>query len=245
MEILKTKLVKICNDFRFEDSVRIDNLVLETPYIPFIPDSWNKNKVLVLFEAQNLSQTNQDYVDKLKQLPKRDKIERLYEKPNLGIAPWDLGYLDFPLKVCFPDYEYTDFAVGNAVLWSLASEKNLTPTNYIMKRSSELWSLMLNEMEPKIIISVGNKAAYVIEKSSYSGIKISTYFPYGIYPNFVNKHFDFTSLVERNVSVDRALKLLNKSLDTQLRNNKNTNLKVSLPMAISLLQKIESKNTKS
>ena len=53
-------LLTICEAFQRPKS---ENVVIEEPYIPYIPDKWNY--VLVLAESQNLSSRNSDYVQEL------------------------------------------------------------------------------------------------------------------------------------------------------------------------------------
>lgn len=67
---LRKKLVEICQSYgAYKGSTKV---VVDTPYIPYIPDNWNG--VLVLAEAQNLN------VDDYGDFSEQRKICRLY--PN-------------------------------------------------------------------------------------------------------------------------------------------------------------------
>lgn len=246
-ENLKYELIKICDNFKFNEKTKQGNIVIDSPYIPYIPDNWEQNKILILFEAQNLSGSsvgNKEYVDKLKS-SKSKQVLRLYEcllnENEIGISPWDDGYLDFPLRVCFPEHEHKNFAVGNAVLWSLSKNgKNLNPSKDLIEKSSQIWKQFLAKMKPKRIVLVGNIAKAVVTSEIYpKELTTHTYFPYGRYPNFIYKHFDFSHQVYRFDNVVNALRLLNKTLESPISVKNKTEIKRTLPMAISLLLKIK------
>jgi len=249
IEDIKCRLIQICENFFFSDNIRPDKIIIEAPYIPYIPSSWDQNRILVLFESQNLSgamEGNAEYEDELEKLSKADQIRRLYTDllggERIGISPWDLGYLDFPLKVCFPEFDRADFAVGNSVLWSLAKNgKNDEPSKFLIEQSSRLWKEFLSEMQPKTIIAVGDISSQVIKNAAYSdGIILNTYFPYGRYPSFINKHFDFSVDLDTYDDVKYALEKIKKTLDSPISSlKKGVTLKKTLPMAISLLQKLK------
>lgn len=247
IENLKYELSKICDSFKFDEKTKPSNIVIDSPYIPYIPDNWEQNKILILFEAQNLSGSsigNMEYVNELKS-SKSKQVLRLYEclltENEIGISPWDDSYLDFPLKVCFPEHERKDFAVGNAVLWSLSkNEKNLNPTKDLIEKSSQIWKQFLAEMKPKRIVLVGNIAKAVVTNEIYpKELTTHTYFPYGRYPNFIYKHFDFSPQIYRYENVMNALKLLNKTPESPISVKNKTEIKRILPMAISLLLKLK------
>jgi len=175
----------------------------------------------------------------------RNQITRLYggklDNKRIGISPWDDGYLDFPLKVCFPHFHKTDYAVGNSVFWSIsANKKNLNPSKELIDKSSELWKLFLHEMKPEIIICVGNIASKVISKSGVgNAMTINTYFPYGRYANFITKHFDFSNDTDKFPEVNLALNILGKNLLSPISEYNETKIKSTLPMAISILTKLK------
>jgi len=251
VKILKSRLANICQNYKFAQDEKPNNLVIEAPYIPFIPENWHRNKVLILFESQNLSGARRGNKNYLKELTSKDsstnKVMRLYNNSlgegRLGILPWDASFLDLPLKVCFPTFDRNDFAVGNSVLWSLASnKKNISPSSLLIELSSMLWKVFLEEIDPNIIITVGNVADSVIKKTKYSKcIIINTFFPYGRYASFIHKHFNFTSEVSRYQEVQIALEALNKTLNSPISSSNSVHLSKTLPMAISLLFKINQK----
>lgn len=239
------KLVDICEKFIIDNRTP-SNVVVKTPYIPLIPDNWSQNQILVLFEAQNLSGSRKGNNKFINSLNNCNQIKRLYggiiDSERIGITPWDDGYLDFPLKVCFPQFHKSDYAVGNSVFWSISEDKkNITPINDLINKSSELWSQLLPEMNPKIIVCVGDIASKVISKSRVGNAKIvSTYFPYSQYVSFINKHFDFSKELDKFPEVNNALGILGKNLFSPLSGNKNKKIKSTLPMAISILTKLNS-----
>lgn len=245
MENLRKVLSELCMKYIFDEETKPVNNIINAPYIPFIPDNWDNNKILILFESQNLSKTNQAYVNHVKNLEINEQIQRLYPeygyhlKENLGITPWDKGYLDFPLKVCFPKFNFSDFAVCNAVLWSQAKEKtNISPTPKTKQESSKLWNEMLKFMNPDHIITVGNIASDIILRTDFKDKRLTTYFPYGRYPNFVNKHFDFSEFYIHYFGNNE----INAKNDLRIDRNM---IDATLPMAISLHQKLNLKRQKN
>lgn len=244
MENLRKELTELCMKYIFDEENKPINNIINAAYIPFIPDNWDNNKILILFEAQNLSNTNEAYVKHLNNLEESGQIQRLYPeyrykpKRKIGITPWDKGYLDFPLKVCFPEFNFSDFAVSNAVLWSLAEGKtNISPSPKTKQESSQLWNEMLKKMDPNYIITVGNIASDIIYKTDYKDKRLKTYFPYGRYPNFVNKHFDFSDHFKYYFGNDIIKFKDNLRIDS-------ATIKATTPMAISLYQKLNLKNKK-
>ena len=120
MNDTREKLIQIClrPEYRVEST---DNEIVPLPYIPYIPDGWNK--ILVLFEAQNLSgfsDGNTNYLDSLMKASESDQVNRLNNpviKSNkdgggIGISPWDEGWLDLALLSVFPDQEETGKDTG-------------------------------------------------------------------------------------------------------------------------------------
>lgn len=158
---VKEELIQICMDFSIPKDI---NVVISKPYIPWIPEDWNGT--LVLAEAQNLSSQNVQYVDYLKRLSDYDKIDRLNNsgnKEDLGIAPWDDGSLKLVIEAAFNE-NADKVAVSNAVMWSQVSNSNvnMNPDNNLCLLSSELWSLLLPVFNPNKIITAGKIAENVI-----------------------------------------------------------------------------------
>lgn len=156
---MKAALMEICRKHILPMSA---NVVLHEPYIPYIPDNWQGD--LMLAEAQNLSITNQEYVERLANRSEAERINRLCNSNDLGIGPWD----DFTMKIA---YEAAfgqcaeAVAVSNGVLWSEVTENssNKNPSYELIKLSSELWRELLTILSPKKIIACGKIALSVIQ----------------------------------------------------------------------------------
>jgi hypothetical protein len=230
---MKEQLIEICK--KPEYLMAGDHIVVKEPYIPYIPEHWNG--VLVLFEAQNLSgfnDGNECYKNDIQNDPYNRLGNRDLKKEGIGITPWDEGWLDLPLKYVFPKYELSEYAVGNAVLWSLSkSGKNINPTKVLKDESKKLWKEFLALMRPKLIIRVGSVARDVITGKVYAGQRIHLFFPYGQYPSFVEKHFNFNDFEE-----SKEIKSIQEQLIKKFPEKENVYMK-SIPLAISLKQKYE------
>ena len=159
---LKDQLIEICESKMLDGS---QGAIFPEPYIPYIPDKWNG--VLVLAEAQNLAKSNDNYVATLKNYDKRKKIERLYHavktENRVRIQPWDDGSLQLAVEVLNEEPDKT--AVSNSVMWSLRNKNgaNKTPTAELKKNSRAIWTKLLKEMNPKIILTAGAVARSVIQ----------------------------------------------------------------------------------
>ncbi len=152
------KLVDICRRY----TVPIDTpVVIFEPYVPFIPENWNK--CLVLAESQNLSNTNAKYVIYLKGFAHKEKYFRLNDSENLGIQPWDDGSLKLAVQSAF-HINATETAVSNSVVWSQVTStgNNISPSKHLINLSSTFWSEILSEIKPDHIITSGNIAHEVI-----------------------------------------------------------------------------------
>ena len=140
-------------------------VVVPEPYVPFIPDKWNR--VLVLAEAQNLSATHKKYRDKLLAMTPPTRIHRLTARTDhqLGIKPWDNGLLKMAVEVML-DCRAEETAVGNGVFWSLVDHKdrNVNPTPEMVEHSARLWGLLLAQLRPECVITAGAVAREVIAK---------------------------------------------------------------------------------
>jgi hypothetical protein len=240
-KMMKKQLIDICKSEKY--LITGDHIVVSEPYIPYIPENWNG--VLVLFEAQNLSGSNKG-IEAYRNAVKGDPYNRLgkrdFKKEGIGITPWDEGWMDLPLKACYPKHEIEDYAVGNAVLWSLAKNgKNISPTKELKESSNNIWEQMLKVSLPDKIIAVGSVAQEIISKTEFKDKMIEVYFPYGRYASFVNKHFKYVGELnkypEKYNSVFDALATLGKSFESPLRGNSKRKICESIPMTISLLLK--------
>jgi uracil-DNA glycosylase len=140
-------------------------VVVPEPYVPFIPDKWNR--VLVLAEAQNLSATHKKYRDKLLAMTPPTRIHRLTARTDhqLGIKPWDNGLLKMAVEVML-DCRAEETAVGNGVFWSLVDHKdrNVNPTPEMVEHAARLWGLLLAQLRPECVITAGAVARKVIAK---------------------------------------------------------------------------------
>lgn len=139
-------------------------MAIKCPYIPWVPDDWNG--LLVLAEAQNLSNTYHYYREQLLSKTPTEQICRLYELENgykAGIKPWDDGSLKLAVEVIGRG-PWTQTAVSNAVLWSQTTSTggNQTPEGVLLDRSAKLWTEMLAVLRPKYILSAGKVARKVV-----------------------------------------------------------------------------------
>ena len=156
---LKNELARLWEYFILDAPAEV---VIAEPYVPYIPQNWNR--VLVLAEAQNLSRRNQKYVDDLMRLSSKERIHRLgHWSGFVGVAPWDDGTLKLAVAASLgiePDHT----AVSNAVLWSsrVARGRNENPGKKLQARSVELWTRMLEVMKPRLVVTTGAVARYVI-----------------------------------------------------------------------------------
>ena len=140
-------------------------IVVPEPYVPFIPERWNR--VLVLAEAQNLSATHKKYRDKLLAMTPETRIRRLTTRTErkLGIRPWDDGLLKIAVEVML-GCRAEETAVGNGVFWSLIDRKdrNVNPTPAMVEHSAKLWGELLHQLRPEFVITAGAIARSVIAK---------------------------------------------------------------------------------
>jgi hypothetical protein len=156
---MKEKLINICLTF--------ENLGREFdtyPYIPFIPNTWNK--ILVLGESQQLRgkrKGNSKYVERLTKSSIECQIRRLEcLHPNLiGITPWDNGLIKLALLSAFPEIKITETAVSNAVPWHLNKKDNKT-SKELIEKSVDFWTKILEIMQPDSIICTGLIANNII-----------------------------------------------------------------------------------
>jgi hypothetical protein len=72
------ELISICENHTLPLTI---NAVVKEPYIPYLPEKWNR--ILVVAEAQNLSDTN--YVNGLINAPIETRIRRLGTLAKIGM----------------------------------------------------------------------------------------------------------------------------------------------------------------
>jgi hypothetical protein len=187
-------------------------VVIREPYIPYIPVNWNG--VLILAESQNLSKTNEDYVNKLKNMDQKGKFRRLNNPENIGIQPWDDGTLKLAVESIFPNKSLDSYSISNAVPWSLIDENgnNRSPDEELIHDAVYFWKEILRIMEPDIIITCGKIAKQVISKC-WEGKLLDLWSPSPSLLSRVSGMFNQSDLLVRFPEVERALghnrKLLN------------------------------------
>lgn len=142
---LRQKLVEIC--LRHGVYPGSTEVVVDAPYIPFIPENWNG--YLVVAEAQNLD------VSAYANCTNEQKICRLYPGydcvksyavdgpfPILDVKPWEDGSIPLALNASH-DLNPYETAVCNACLWSLRLDgKNENPNEEMKNLSKQLWRKM-------------------------------------------------------------------------------------------------------
>jgi hypothetical protein len=214
---LKFALVKICSkkcELSGEET-------LAEPYIPFIPDNWNR--CLVLAEAQNHSNNNKDnYVEALQGLDPELRMRRLYLESNrLRCQPWDDGSLKFALA-CISTDEPERLGVCNAVLWSRLSPtgSNQTPSESMQKNSVKIWTQYLDVLKPTWIVCAGKVARNVIEQTGYKVKRLDLLLPSPLNLQRLSTLFDTSDLLKRYLEVDRKLAKFEDLIEGKGRNNK-------------------------
>ncbi len=159
---MKKRMMQTCEKHVIHEEIEV---VIREPYIPYVPENWNG--VLVLAEAQNLSSTNDSYVEKLKRMSSKERYKRLNEHHNdLGIQPWDDGSLKLAIESALMiDADTT--AVSNAVVWSQVDElnRNITPSTKLIDLSTKFWTDLLPLKIPEHIVTCGNTAHRVFSET--------------------------------------------------------------------------------
>ena len=202
---MEQDLLALCKNYKKSDIVT--KIVIEEPYIPYIPPNWNR--ILVLAESQNLSLSSEEYVKALRKLDSEDRMKRLGLNGlcrGIGVGPWDDGSLKLAIEAALGVSE-KETAVSNAVLWSQRdSKRNATPDEDLKKLSSTLWREMLDILKPKLVICSGNTAYTVIKKAGWSENKIKRLrLPSPMAMNRVSGMFDEDDLLRRYPEVKKAL----------------------------------------
>lgn len=207
---IKSQLISICKKYNCKE----DNVVIPEAYIPYIPEKWNG--VLVLAESQNLSGTNNNYVDKLKSFnTSLLKINRLYEfEEYLKIEPWDDGTLKIAIEAAL-GVKADEIAVSNAVLWSQVTDRktNENPSGTINELSTKIWKEFIDIMQPLKIITVGKIAKIVIrniawekeEKEKWTDRTFSLRSPSKTYLSRISGMFDSDDLLDRFPKVKEVI----------------------------------------
>ena len=198
---MKNALIEICNRYRQNSKTAIVN----EPYIPFIPEKWNG--VLVLAESQNLSKTNNEYVNRLLSMSVLDRIQRLYQEPRtLGIQPWDDGSLKFAQKPAL-GLNSGETAVCNSVLWSQQNKNgaNKNPSGQINQQSTIIWTEFLEIIKPKLIITAGKIAQTIILETKWKGKQLNLRLPSKMALSRISNMFDEQDLLNKYPDVKDAV----------------------------------------
>lgn len=202
---LKIALIEIAKNHVLEGSQEV---VIQEPYIPYIPDHWNG--VLVLAESQNLSKGNKNYVEKLQAMTTNERILRLYQGEKLiGVQPWDDGSLKLAIEAA-TQYNAKDTGISNAVLWSLRSESgaNKNPDKKLIDQSVEVWKAFALELNPKLVFAAGRIAQNVVERAlgeTHKNVIIKVRLPSKQSISRVSGMFSEADLVERYPEVKKVI----------------------------------------
>lgn len=195
----REKLIAICLKHTLREEVSV---VISEPYLPYIPSKWNG--ILALAESQNLSSSYHDYVQNLRDMAGKERVTRLQNFEDLGIGPWDQGFLKIALKAALNiDPDFT--AVSNAVPWSLVTEKkgNKGPSSFLESRSAYLWIELLRELRPSGIITCGAVASRVVTKAVWKGAVTEIIHPDRM--RFLRKEKDEESLLTEFPEVKKII----------------------------------------
>ena len=202
-------LLGLCE--KYKNSV-VSEVVIEEPYIPYIPPDWNR--LLVLAASQNLSLSNEEYVKALRNLESKNRMKRLghpklVHEGEIGVLPWDDGSLKLAIEAAF-GVVATRTAVSNAVPWSQRdpnnSKKNINPDSNLQSSSSDLWREMLDILNPELVICSGNIAWEVIRKADWNEKYIKKLrLPSPTAMNRISGMFDKDDLLSRYPEVKKIL----------------------------------------
>lgn len=186
LEQMLSAMDAVCADFTDEATKRLGvpappgqgpGLVFAEPYSPFLtaPDA----TVLVLGEAQNLSATNREYVNRLVGLEKHDRFRRLYSGNSaggLGIEPWDNGMLPVACMAARSWVAAAPLAVSNAIPWSFVTETGANDrpfTRDLIDLAGEFWSTIFQKVWcPERIVAAGKVARDVMKAASQPDEKL-------------------------------------------------------------------------
>lgn len=216
MDISKD-LLAACKKYVISDS---DSVVINEPYIPFVPYNWNG--IIVLSESQNLSSTNEDYVQYLNSLTVNERMKRLsLGSDEIGVYPWDDGSLKLAIEAAFK-VKALETAVSNAVLWSQRgdSNQNINPDINLQTLSSKLWTELLDILKPNLVICSGNVAHSVINNTDWSGNKVKIRLPSKTAISRVSGMFDENDLLTRYPEVKAVVDVHPEWLNDGYRRNK-------------------------
>lgn len=209
-EELKKALLNVCKNHCYQNA---ENVIVPEPYLPYVPENWNK--ILVLAESQ--SSAYPQYWERVKKESTLERMQRLGKyREGVGIGPWDDGTIKLALQAIFEganlNLKLEDVAVSNAVPWTRKSDdnrKNLRPDEQMEAKAAEFWKEFFHVWQPdvKVLVVLGNvaegvmKQARILEK--YRVLKLRLPSPNAI--NRVRGMFDCVDLKIRFPEVERAL----------------------------------------
>jgi hypothetical protein len=201
---MKNELIEIAQNFVLEGN---EAVVLREPYIPYIPENWNR--VLVLAESQNLSERNKNYVKKLRAISTEERILRLYQGENrIGVQPWDDGTLKIAIEAI--GFNESETGVSNAVPWSLITESgaNRNPDKMQIDQSVEIWKAFASELNPELVVAAGKIAQNVVERAlgeTHKNMIFKVRLPSKQAISRVSGMFNEADLVERYPEVKKVI----------------------------------------
>ena len=215
--MLVNKLVNECKKFILPNHSLV---VVREPYIPYIPEQWNK--ILVLAESQNLSASNSKYVEAILSGSSEDRIRRLGASADyIGVYPWDDGSIKLAVEAAL-QVSSSNVAVSNAVLWSQRGQnnENTNPDLDLQEMSSKIWSALLAIIEPEKIICCGKVAQQVIAKTNWNGTIIKLRLPAKTAMSRVSGMFNEADLLKRYPEVEEVLSRNPNLISSGCRRNK-------------------------
>jgi hypothetical protein len=198
----ETDLLGICKGHILPEDA---NVVIREPYIPFIPNPWNR--VLVLAESQNLSKGSDSYLRSLNALSAVDRMRRLGNIGNdVGVYPWDDGSLKIAIQAAF-ELNPEETAVSNAVLWSQrgSNDQNVNPDINLQDLSAEMWGQFLELLNPKLVICSGNISDRVINNVGWDGTRFKIRLPSRMAMSRMSGMFDEKDLLKRYPEVKKVV----------------------------------------
>lgn len=194
-----------------------ERLVVPEPYVPFIPEEWNG--ILVLAEAQNLSDPEDPYVKGLVIGSLSDRIMRLFAHDYVAVQPWLDGTLQLAMTALFGESEVGRFGVSNAVPWSLraAPGRNANPDGELIEAAKAIWAEMFDVLRPETVVACGAVARDVVG-ASYDGRVVQLRSPSPTSTGRLVNLFDTDDLLLRYPEVRDALQAHPWIRESYLRN---------------------------
>ncbi len=229
MNQYKKELIEVAkrHKLNLSDFDNHPKIVICEPCMPYIPDPWNG--ILVLAEAQNLSETNHEYVDYLQSIKEIERILRLYKsvKTDLsqyaeGVKPWDDNYPQLALLSINQNITLSEIAVGNAVPWSAVKKnRNLNPTDEMKEKAIDFWIDMFKAWRKiqdfNCIITLGKVAQDIMEKADVGDKCFPLRLP--------SPHLSLAScLFEKNDLLERYPEVCRATVQLQLNEKSTQNM---------------------